>query len=58
MKCPHCQRLVRPSGALMKKALPYCGACRRYVLTPAHRLTLAALALAALLLLLMLLGRP
>ena len=38
-----CQRPVRSSGALVRKALPYCGACRRYVLTPAHKLTLAAL---------------
>ena len=56
MKCPYCRRPVRPSGALIRKALPYCGACRRYVLTPARKLTLAALALAALLILLMLLG--
>ncbi len=43
MKCPYCQRPVRPSGRQMRKALPNCGACRRYVLTPAHKLTLAAL---------------
>lgn len=42
----------------MKQALPYCGACRRYVLAPAHKLTLAALAVAALLILFMLLGTP
>ena len=55
MTCPYCRRPVRPSGALIRKALPYCGACRRYVLTPARKLTLAAFAL-ALLVLLMLLG--
>jgi hypothetical protein len=58
MKCPFCQRPVRRSGGLIKRALPYCVACRRYVLAPAHKLTLAALALAALLLLFMLLGTP
>jgi hypothetical protein len=56
MRCPYCQRPVRPFGPLMKKALPYCGACRRYVLSQAHKLTLAIVALAALLALLTLSG--
>ena len=49
---------MRPLGGLIRKALPYCGACRRYVLAPAHKLTVAALAAAALLILFMFLGTP
>lgn len=51
MLCPHCQRPVRlfnlQRSSLVKKLVPRCGACRRYVLTWAHKLVLAALALAA-----------
>lgn len=50
MKCPYCQRPVKPFNFRrsnpIKKVLPRCGACHRYVLTWAHWLILAALALA------------
>jgi hypothetical protein len=48
MKCPDCARPVRLFNlrrrGLVKKALPRCLACRRYVLTWAHKAVLAALA--------------
>lgn len=60
MKCPHCQRPVKLFNfrrrSLVKKVLPRCGACRRYVFTWSHKLILAALALAALTVLLRLWG--
>ena len=48
MKCPYCQRPAR-----RRYLLPWCGACRRYLLTWAHVLTIAAGLAAALLLLLL-----
>ena len=48
MKCPYCQRPAR-----RRFLLPWCGACRRYLLTWAHVVTLAAGLAAALLLLLL-----
>jgi hypothetical protein len=60
MKCPHCQRPVKlfnfRRSSLVKKLLPRCGACHRYVLAWAHRLILAALALAGFFALLRLTG--
>ena len=60
LKCPDCGRPVRLFNLhrrnLVKKVLPRCGACRRYVLTRAHKLALAALALAAFLMLLRYMG--
>ena len=51
MRCPRCQRPVRlfnfQRSSLAKRVVPRCGACRRYVLTWAHKLLLAAFALAA-----------
>ena len=59
VKCPYCQRpvkLVNPRRRnLLKKVLPRCGACHRYVLAWPHKLTLALLALAAAFMLLKLL---
>jgi hypothetical protein len=56
MKCPHCQRPVKlfnlQRSSLLKKILPRCGACHRYVLTWAHKLIVALLALAAVFILL------
>ena len=60
MKCPHCRRPVKlfnfRRSSLVKKLLPRCGACRRYVLAWGHRLILAALALAGFFALLRLTG--
>ena len=60
MKCPYCGRHVRlfspRRSSLLKKVLPRCHACRRYVLTRAHKLVLASLALAAFLMLLKYMG--
>lgn len=56
MKCPYCGRAVRlfnlGRSNPVKKVLPRCQACHRYVLTAAHKAVLAALALAAILTLL------
>lgn len=53
MRCPHCQRPIRlfnlQRSSLVKKLVPRCVACRRYILTWAHKPLLAALALAAVL---------
>jgi hypothetical protein len=51
MKCPHCQRPVKlfnlQRSSPLKKILPRCGACHRYVLTWVHKLIVALLALTA-----------
>jgi hypothetical protein len=60
MKCPYCQRPVKAfnlrRSSPIKKVLPRCGACHRYVLAWPHKLMLAALAVAASFALLRLLG--
>ena len=52
MKCPYCQRPVRwfapERSGLVKKVLPRCRACRRYVPRWPHALTLLALVALAL----------
>lgn len=49
MKCNYCQRPVLlfnfSRRRLRRKLLPYCGSCRRYALTWAHKSVLAILAL-------------
>lgn len=59
MYCPHCQRPVKffnlRRSSLLKKVLPRCGACHRYVLHWGHRLAVASVALVASLVLLKLL---
>lgn len=60
MNCPHCQRPVKlfnfRRSSLIKKVLPRCGACHRYVLLWGHKLALGALGLTASLLALKILG--
>ena len=60
MHCHYCHRRVRlfnfQRSSLLKKVLPRCGACHRYVLLWVHKLALGVLALAASFLLLKLVG--
>jgi hypothetical protein len=59
MNCPHCQRPVRlfnfQRSSLLKKVLPRCGACHRYVLLWGHKAVFGALILLTLAILLWLL---
>ena len=60
MICPHCQRPVKffnfRRSSLLKKVLPRCSACHRYVLQWGHKLALTALVLMSVLVLLKFLG--
>ena len=50
MHCRYCHRRVRlfnfQRSSFLKKVLPRCGACHRYVLSWGHKLALGFLALA------------